>query len=269
MSRGAGTTDPAFDGALYAAHTAHHRAHDDEVLDAVPWRTGLRVLDVGCGVGDLTRHVADRVAPGGEVLGIDASSSQVAVARDGDAVAGLRFEVARAQELDAVVPDGWADVVLSVATLHWVPETDQALVHRRLATALAPGGLLRIDMGGAGQVAAARAVLDEVAAGHGVAPATWFFPEAEELAGLVRGAGLEPLDVELVRQRRRLPDARAVEGWLRSQVLVGYGRGDVRPEAVEAFAADAVARAVARLRRADGSYDQDYVRARALARRPA
>jgi len=56
------------------------------------------VLDLGCGVGDLTARVADLVAPG-EVLGVDSSVSQVDHARSRAARDGLRYEVARAQEI--------------------------------------------------------------------------------------------------------------------------------------------------------------------------
>ncbi|WP_336923015.1 class I SAM-dependent methyltransferase [Aquipuribacter sp. SD81] len=262
--------DPAFDGTSYAAATAHHRAHDDEVLAPVRWRAGLRVLDVGCGVGDLTRSLADLVAPGGEVLGVDASASQVDVARAGGARPDVRFAVARVQDLDAVVPDGWADVVVSVATLHWVPEADQPRAHDRLARVLAPGGTLRLDQGGAGQIGSARPVLDDVAAAHGLGPSPWFFPDARTLGDLLAGAGLVVDDVRLVRQRRALPDRDAMAAWLVSQVLPGYLRGPDAPRGEDRRALEraAVAACATALRRADGSYDQDYVRAQALARAP-
>jgi trans-aconitate 2-methyltransferase len=267
---GAGVADPVFDGRAYAAATAHHRAYDEEVLGPVRWRAGQRVLDVGCGVGDLTRRLLALVAPGGEVRGVDASRSQVGAAREGGAATGLRFDVARAQALDEVVPPRWADVVVTVATLHWVPEQDQPLVHAQLARVLAPAGVLRVDMGGAGQIAAARAVVDEVAAGQGLGPAPWFFPDATALTGLLGGAGLHVREVELVSQRRAVPDGTALEQWLRSQVLPGYLRAPaVDQETAEAFADAAVAACRGRLRRSDGTYDQDYVRARALAVRPA
>ena len=61
-----------------------------------------------------------------------------------------------------------------------------------------------------------------------------------------------------------MPDEAAFEVWLRSQVLPGYGRGQQTP-AREAFEAESVRRCLERLRREDGSYDQDYVRLDALA----
>jgi SAM-dependent methyltransferase len=270
----AGPSDAEFSGAAYAACTAHHRAHDTDVLSPVAWRAGMRVLDLGCGVGDLTARVADLVAPG-EVLGVDASASQVEHALAGAGAdpgrPGLRFEVARAQELDRVVPPAWADVVLSVATLHWVPEADQPVVLRQVARALVAGGTFRADLGGHGQIADTRDVLDEVAAAHGVAASSWFFPDEDTAAGLLVDAGLDVTWARLVRQRRPLADADALEGWLRSQVLPGYGRsGPAGPgsDAYEAFADEAVRRCVRELRREDGGFAQHYVRMDVLATRP-
>lgn len=275
--------DARFSGADYAGCTGHHRAHDGDVLGPVAWRPGMRVLDLGCGVGDLTTRVADLVAPG-EVLGVDSSASQVEQARTAAVRPGLRFEVARAQQLDRVVAAGWADVVLSVAVLHWVTAPDQPVVLAQVARALAPEGVFRLDMGGAGQIADTRAILDEVAAEHDVAPAAWFFPDEQTMTDLLAAAGLVPQQVQLRRQRRHLADATALEGWLRSQVLPGYGRvvelagerSERRPddpaEAVPAqrevaFADEAVRRCLAALCREDGSYDQHYVRLDAVAGR--
>ena len=69
-----------------------------------------------------------------------------------------------------------------------------------------------------------------------------------------------------MRQRRSFPDADAFEGWLRSQILPAYLPG-VPPAARPVFAAECLHEGLARLRRADGSYDQDYVRLDVLATR--
>ena len=92
----------AFDGALYATATAH-RAHDDAALAAVGLRPGLDVLDLGCGVGDLTLRLWDAVLLGGSVTGLDASASVLATAV---ATAGERPRLAwlhgRAQDVGAL-----------------------------------------------------------------------------------------------------------------------------------------------------------------------
>ncbi len=250
-----------FDGALYAANTAHHRAHDDAVLAGVPLAPGADVLDLGCGSGDFTARLVPLVAPG-RVVGVDVSPSQVAHARTHHP--GPEFVAGRAQDVGALFAPGSFDAVVSVATLHWVPAGDQPAVLAGTARVLRSGGVLRADLGGVGQIAATRAVLDAVSARHGGPASPWYFPDADTYAGLVRDAGLTPRHVRLVRQRRPFPDADGFEGWLRSQVLPAYLPG-IAPHAREVFAADCVREGVAGLRRADGSYDQDYVRLDLLA----
>jgi hypothetical protein len=155
---------------------------------------------------------------------------------------------------------------VTVATLHWVPADEQSAVLAGIARVLRPGGVLRADLGATGQIAAARAVLDEVSARHGGPASPWCFPEPTDYADLLRAAGLTVDRARVVHQRRGLSDAAAFEGWLRSQVLPAYLPG-VPDGAREAFAAECLRAGLARLRREDGSYDQDFVRLDVLATR--
>jgi trans-aconitate 2-methyltransferase len=260
------TAAPRWDASLYAANTAHHRRHDDDFLDGVRFRPGARVLDVGCGVGDLTARLAE-LTGGGEVLGVDADPDMVAIARSRAGSPLLRFEVCRAQELHRAVPAGSVDVVVSVACLHWVPAADHPAVLAGVRRALRPDGLFRAEFGGRGQIGAVHTLLDEESARHGGGGSVWFFPGVEDYAALLDAAGLDVRDgrLRLLRQRRALPDRAAFVGWLRSQVLVAYD-ASVPAGRLADFRAAAEERALAELRRADGSYDQDYVRLDLLAR---
>ncbi|MCF2505259.1 class I SAM-dependent methyltransferase [Dyadobacter sp. CY107] len=47
-----------------------------EIVDALPLKEGMRILEIGCGSGAAAREVAKRV-PGGSVLGIDRSSKAI------------------------------------------------------------------------------------------------------------------------------------------------------------------------------------------------
>jgi trans-aconitate methyltransferase len=253
-----------FDGALYAANTAHHRAHDGEVLGRLPLTPGDRVLDVGCGSGDFTGSLVPLVAPGGRVVGVDVSPSQIDHARARHP--GAEFLVGRAQDVATLFPPASFDVVVSVATLHWVPDADHPAVLAGVASVLRPGGILRIDMGGAGQIAASREVLDAVSASFGGPASPWYFPSASDYRTRLEAVGLTVRRARLVRQLRSFPDAAAFEGWLRSQVLPAYLPG-IAPERRDAFTAACLTAGLERLRRADGSYDQDYVRLDVLAQR--
>jgi trans-aconitate methyltransferase len=261
-----------WNGALYGANTAHHRQFDDAVLSGVDLAPDLRLLDLGCGVGDFTRRLAERTTDGW-VVGVDADPDMIRMARAGtdpSLAERVRFEVVPAQRIVDGLGDTQVDGVFSVATLHWVPEADHPQVLRQIRQILRPGGFLRAEFGGRGQIAAVRAICDEEAARLGGSPPPWFFPDPQAYRALLADAGLDPAAgwVRLLHQRRQMPDAAAIAGWLDSQVLVGYDAQLPVPARNE-FRRRAHRRVAAELRRTDGTFDQDYVRLDLLAHRPA
>ncbi|HEY6749124.1 MAG TPA: methyltransferase domain-containing protein [Mycobacteriales bacterium] len=257
----------AWDAELYAANTAHHRRHDADFLGGLTLPAGARVLDVGCGVGDFTARLAG-LAAGVEVLGVDADPGMVATASSRYGSDAVRFSVARAQELDRVVPAASVAAVFSVAALHWVPAAEHPAMLAQVRLVLRPGGLFRAQFGGQGQIAAVKAILDEESARLGGGPAGWFFPSPADYRPLLEAAGFTvPADcwVRLLRQVREFPVAEGMLGWLRSQTFPAYE--PVLPAGASAeFRARCEERAVAELRRADGSYDIDFVRLDLLVR---
>jgi trans-aconitate 2-methyltransferase len=100
-----------------------------------------QVVDLGCGPGQLTASLADRW-PGATILGIDSSPEMVARARE---YAGDQLRFAR-QDLRDWRPAGPVDVLLSNATLQWVPDHRSLLP--RLVEVLTPEGWLAFQVPG-------------------------------------------------------------------------------------------------------------------------
>ena len=265
--RTAGGAFARWDGDLYAANTAHHRQYDAAILTGVEVDPAARLLDLGCGSGDFTATLAGLV-PAGSVLGVDADSDMIRVAAGRSTAANVEFRALLAQDIGARLPASSFDAVVSVATLHWVPAADQPAVLAGLARILRPGGLFRAEFGGAGQIAATRAILDEEARRFGDGTPRWFFPEPADYRDLLHDAGFSTGDgwVRLLSQRRSIPDEQGVRGWLTSQVLVAYD-SVVPPHRLIEFREAAQRRVVQEMRRADGTFDQDYVRLDLRARR--
>lgn len=97
-----------------------------------------RVVDLGCGTGELTR-IAHLGLAARETVGVDASAAMLARAA-AHAAEGLTF---RPGDIATFGEGGW-DVVLSNAALHWV--ADHAALVARLAGLLAPGGQLAFQV---------------------------------------------------------------------------------------------------------------------------
>jgi SAM-dependent methyltransferase len=111
-------------------------------------KSGMSVLDIGCGPGSITVGLAEAVAPG-ETVGVDIEPSQIDLARDRVAKMGLnncRFEVASVFTLP--FPDDTFDVVFGHTILMQFHEIDPVL--DEVKRVLKPGGLAafrEIDFG--------------------------------------------------------------------------------------------------------------------------
>jgi trans-aconitate 2-methyltransferase len=108
-----------------------------DLLALVEVRPGLKVLDLGCGTGELTRQLADRLVES-EVLGIDSSSEMLAKTSQ-YARPGLRFERGRIEETS-----GTWDVVFSNAAIQWVEDHYTLMPH--LLSLVNPGGQLAVQL---------------------------------------------------------------------------------------------------------------------------
>ncbi len=103
-------------------------------------KPGIRVLDMGCGSGAITRSIADKVGPTGYVLGVDPNEKLIEQARQNSAgQPGLAFEQGDVYTFDT--PDRF-DVVTCARTLQWLAQPKEALINmKRLVK---PGGYLTI-----------------------------------------------------------------------------------------------------------------------------
>jgi trans-aconitate methyltransferase len=255
-----------WDGELYAANTGHHRAQDASFLATLPLRPTDRVLDLGCGAGDLTATVAARL-PDGEVVGLEPQASLLDVARR-HAGRNQVFVEASVQQLSSALPDDGAfDVVMSQSVLHWVPQRDHPALLGEVRRLLRPGGWFRAEFGGVGNVAAVLVLLDDVSSRLGGPVCPWWFADAGMYLELVERSGLEVAEgfVRTTAQRRRFT-REALLGWFRSQCVQAYEAG-LAVEHRRAFRAEVEAR-FDELARWDGSFDQTFVRMEVLARRP-
>ena len=115
-----------------AGHDSYWRFHRDQFLQIVP-PPGRRTVDIGCGEGRLTRHLKKL---GHDIVGIDASPSLVAAARELDPSMDIRLANAAALPLG----DASADMAIAFMSLHDIEA--MPTVVREIARVLQPGGQL-------------------------------------------------------------------------------------------------------------------------------
>jgi SAM-dependent methyltransferase len=115
------------------------------VLNQVGVPEGASCLDAGCGPGETMRILAQRVGPGGRVLGIDADPSIGALAVEMLHGSGHRHCAFHAHDLtaDEPVPGAPFNLVYARLLLFHLPQ--RVAVLARLWDAVAPGGHLVVQ----------------------------------------------------------------------------------------------------------------------------
>ena len=141
-----------------------------------------RILDLGCGTGQLTAKIAES---GAHVVGLDRSAEMVGQARQN--YPNIEFKLADAASFSF---PGEFDAVFSNAALHWISEPEKVI--KSIASSLRPGGRFVAEFGGKRNVgrllAAAKIALEK----RGFEYANpWYFPSIGEYSTLLEQNGFE------------------------------------------------------------------------------
>jgi trans-aconitate 2-methyltransferase len=239
-----------WDAAAYDRLPIPMTAWGAKVLDWLDLDGDERVLDAGCGTGQVTELLRDRL-PRGTVVALDGSAAMVERARERLGPDRVEFVVA---DLSKPLPIASVDAILSTATFHWVLDHDA--LYGDLAAVLRPGGQLAAQCGGAGNIESIRTALREMGEdfeGHK------HFATPQETTTRLEAAGFT-----------------AIECWLRDEP-VPLQQGDLEPyleaiclgDHVENMTADERTGFVREVARRMPAPTIDYVRLNIRARRLA
>ena len=243
-----------WDAVTYGALPLPHEAWGRRALDRLRAVDGETILELGCGTGrDAAVLLAEH--PGCRLIALDASPRMLTAAARTLAPYADRVVLRQADLRAGFTLDEPVDAVMSVATLHWIP--DHPRVFGAVAAALRPGGRFVVDAGGEGQlqrVHRARRLVEGVAE---PADATHFAGVEATRAALV-AAGFVDVAVRL-RPDPLVLDEATLRPYLATIILGEVVRG--MPAEDRDGYVDAVARAM-------GEPVIDYVRLEFEARRP-
>ena len=154
----------------------------------------MRVLDVGCGVGDVTLLAARLVGPSGSVVGIDRDGESLQRARQRAAEAGLANVEFGQAELPQIGEGEKFDALIGRLVMLYFPNPAEALRH--LSSHVVPGGIIAFqepDLSRASAVPAIPSVTANVARMNLVFERCGFHPRIGASLGQVfKAAGLTP-----------------------------------------------------------------------------
>lgn len=219
------STTGAWDPAQYQRFAAERAQPFYDLAALVERRPGMRVVDLGCGAGELTAWL-HRELEARETLGLDADAAMLLQAA-AHAGGGARFEAA---DIRAWSPEQPFDLVFSNAALQWVEGHEE--LWRRLAGWVAPGGQLAVQMpmnDDHPSHATARALAAEepyasalAYAGPGGAGGRFPTLPPERYAELLHELGFERARVYVEVYGHLLPETRAIVEWIKGSALTPY-----------------------------------------------
>jgi trans-aconitate methyltransferase len=239
----------SWDPARYQDQHSFVWRYGASLLELLDLRPGERILDVGCGTGQLTAEIAKS---GAQIVGLDNSPDMLAEARKN--FPALTFVPGDAASFRFPEP---FDAVFSNAVLHWVKNAEGAV--QSIARALHPGGRFVAEFGGQGNIASVQAALRAVLGPRADEQSPWYYPSIGEYAPLLERHGLEVRNASLFDRPTPLEGENGLESWLRM-----FGQAylrDLPPPKASEIVTDLVAHLRPRLY-CDGVWSVDYRRLR-------
>ena len=220
--------------AVYQQFQAERAAPFHDLVALVEPAPDLDIVDLGCGTGELTRHLHDHLHAR-STLGLDSSPAMLArTCPEGQEpqpltpalldAPGLRFAL---QDIATFEPGPRFDLILSNACLHWLPDHPALLA--RLARWLRPGGQLAVQVPYnehhpghllAAELASEPPYCDEL---EGFVQRFTVLSPAE-YATLLDRLGFSRTHVRLQVYPHRLSEGAAVADFLGGSLLTGYSR---------------------------------------------
>jgi ubiquinone/menaquinone biosynthesis C-methylase UbiE len=214
-------------------------------IDAAAPTPGERVLDVGCGCGQTTLQLAQRVGADGFALGLDLSQPMLARARERALAGGVhnvQFEQADAQIRDFSASPPF-DLVFSRFGVMFF--ADPVAAFSNLRRALAPGGRIgfvcwrefALNPWMSEPMAAVAKVVTPPERPAPGAPGPFSLADAERLRGILEGAGFVQVTLDPVERKLALASGGTLDDAVRFTMNVGPVAATLREAGPEAAGA--------------------------------
>lgn len=191
-----------------SAHQANNSGpHNKDLISLLQPAAGERILDVGCGNGNLTAKIA---AAGAIPTGIDASEEIITKAKLNYPELQLSVEDARYYRTETAY-----DAVFSNAVLHWIKNAPA--VASSIGSALREGGRFVAEFAASGNIAiiltAIRAELEQYGyEWEGRNP--WYHPTIGEYSSLLEQMGFKVIFAQHMDRKSPLKGGMGIRNWM-------------------------------------------------------
>ncbi|HSW94134.1 MAG TPA: class I SAM-dependent methyltransferase [Gammaproteobacteria bacterium] len=130
-------TDQAY---LYKQYNQWQQDKGNSLIQQANVKPNQKILDVGCGTGELTYVLAKKTLPHGNVFAIDPDNARITLAKDNQPsdLNNITWSNKEIEVLDEIKP-GTIDIAYANYVMHWVADKEKAL--SVICDALKPGGL--------------------------------------------------------------------------------------------------------------------------------
>jgi trans-aconitate 2-methyltransferase len=219
----------SWDPSQYERFKSERKQPFVDLLSLVERRPRMRVVDLGCGTGELTRELHETLNAE-ETVGID-NSEKMLLKSGGFGGETLHFERG---DIEAFVTDRPHDLIFSNAALHWVDEHESLFA--RLTSFLAPHGQLAVQMP-ANETHPSHQTAMDVARELGLDPRRSPMQPPERYAEILHHLGFARQHVRLQIYGHVLDSSSDVVEWVKGTLLTDYERraGDRWPEFLKRY----------------------------------
>ncbi|MBS4209427.1 methyltransferase domain-containing protein [Bacillus sp. FJAT-50079] len=175
--------DDQWNAHLYDRKHAFVSQYGESLIDLLAPMKGEKILDLGCGTGDLAKRLSDLDT---NIIGVDQSENMVNQALN--KYPNLSFQVQNALDLPY---NNEFDAVFSNATLHWIKPPERVL--HSIFNSLKKGGRLVAEFGGIGNVQSITEEMihqiEKLGMEYDYTQFPWYFPSIGEYTALMEKIG--------------------------------------------------------------------------------
>jgi trans-aconitate methyltransferase len=230
--------------------------YGEGVIEWLDPKKGERILDVGCGTGELTNKIHQA---GAIVTGIDASLEMIKKGQEN--FSDIKFFVKDATDFSF---NETFDAVFSNATLHWINKQQEAL--QCIYNVLGKGGRFVSEMGGRHNIEsihrAIKGAMKEEGVENKIPNDLNYFPSVAEQSALLEKVGFTVSDVKYFKRPTKLEGEDGMKLWIAQ--FCGFFFKNVSKELKEKITAKVVER-LGQTNYQNGNWNADYIRLRVKA----